>query len=122
MANMKCPLGDDCDMTIAWMMGAERANDTIKAQVAEIERLRAAQQWLPIERAPRDGTAIIGAAYWTMADGVYRLGWMAEGYLDGDRWSFASFDLDEDEFSLPTHWMPLPAPPALTSEKEEGNG
>ena len=111
MANMKCPLGDDCDMTIAWMMGAERANDTIKAQVAEIERLRAAQQWLPIERAPRDGTAIIGAAYWTMADGVYRLGWMAEGYLDGDRWSFASFDLDEDEFSLPTHWMPLSNPP-----------
>lgn len=40
MTDMKCPLGEDCDMTLAWMMGAERAKDTIKAQAAEIEKLR----------------------------------------------------------------------------------
>jgi hypothetical protein len=42
MSSEKCPLGDDCDLTLAWMMGAERAKDTIKSQAAEIERLRAA--------------------------------------------------------------------------------
>lgn len=42
MSSAKCPLGEDCDLTLAWMMGAERAKDTIKAQAAEIEQLRAA--------------------------------------------------------------------------------
>jgi hypothetical protein len=40
MSSAKCPLGEDCDLTLAWMMGAEKAKDTIKAQAAEIERLR----------------------------------------------------------------------------------
>lgn len=35
-----CPLGEACDLTIAWMAGAEKAKDKIKAQAAEIERLR----------------------------------------------------------------------------------
>lgn len=42
MSQLNCPLGEDCDMTLAWMMGAERAKDTIKAQAAEIEKLREA--------------------------------------------------------------------------------
>lgn len=42
MSRLKCPLGEDCDMTLAWMMGAERAKDTIKAQANEIDKLRAA--------------------------------------------------------------------------------
>ncbi len=42
MSGEKCPLGEDCDLTLAWMMGAERAKDTIKAQAAEIDRLKTA--------------------------------------------------------------------------------
>lgn len=42
MSSEKCPLGEDCDLTLAWMMGAEKAKDTIKAQAAEIDRLKAA--------------------------------------------------------------------------------
>ena len=49
MTKNQCPLGEDCDLklvcscslTTAWMAGAEKAQDQIKAQAAEIERLRA---------------------------------------------------------------------------------
>lgn len=50
MSEGKCPLGEDCDLTLAYMMGAEKAKDTIKALRAENERLRAAlesaEAWL----------------------------------------------------------------------------
>jgi hypothetical protein len=85
----------------------------IEALEAENTRLRAAMEWRPIETAPRDGTEVVGSAWWIMDDGAYRLGWMAEGYLCGDRWAFASFDLNEDEYSKPTHWKPLPAAPEV---------
>lgn len=83
-----------------------------KAALAAAE----AAAWQPIETAPKEGTGIVGSAWWKMADGVYCLGWLAEGYFDGDDWAFASFDLDADEYSAPTHWMPLPQPP-----KEKGD-
>jgi gamma-glutamyl-gamma-aminobutyrate hydrolase PuuD len=38
----KCPLGEDCDLTLAYMMGAEKAKDTIVVLKRENERLRAA--------------------------------------------------------------------------------
>ena len=45
MTKKQCPLGDACDLTTAWMAGAAKAQDQIKAQAAEIERLREALQW-----------------------------------------------------------------------------
>lgn len=41
-----CPLGEDCDLTLAYMMGAEKAKDTIKALRAENAKLRAAISWI----------------------------------------------------------------------------
>ena len=41
MTKKQCPLGENCDLTTAWMAGAAKAQDQIKAQAAEIERLRA---------------------------------------------------------------------------------
>jgi hypothetical protein len=32
-----CPLGEDCDLTLAWMMGAEDARDRAKARIAALE-------------------------------------------------------------------------------------
>lgn len=59
MSRLKCPLGEDCDMTLAWMMGAERAKDTIKAQAAEIEKLRAAlRETLEVASRCEGGTYI----------------------------------------------------------------
>ena len=36
MADKSCPLGDNCDMTIAYMAGYERGSDAIRQQVAEL--------------------------------------------------------------------------------------
>lgn len=70
--------------------------------------------WRPIETAPKDGTDVLGCFAFKKHDGSYVIGWIAEGYLDGDDWVFASFPLDEDEYSPPTHWMPRLAPPLPT--------
>lgn len=67
-------------------------------------------EWQPIETAPRDGTDILVCSAWIMADGAYRIGWAADGYFDGDCWVFGSFDVDPDEYSAPTFWMPLQTP------------
>ena len=32
-----CPLGEDCDVIIAWMAGRERAKDECKARIAALE-------------------------------------------------------------------------------------
>ena len=37
MSKRGCPLGEDCDLTIAWMKGAEDARDKAKARIAELE-------------------------------------------------------------------------------------
>lgn len=71
--------------------------------------------WQPIEAAPNDGTEILACSTWIHADGGLRFNWIADGYLDeNSEWVFASFPIDEDEYTKPTHWMPLPAPPPLT--------
>lgn len=77
-------------------------NEVLKARIAELE---AERKWQPIETAPKDGTGIIGMSIQGEKKTVC---WIADGYMDGDRWVFASFDLDEDEYTNPTHWMPLP--------------
>jgi hypothetical protein len=71
-------------------------------------------EWQPIETAPKDGTAILVCSAWTMPDGLYRVGWIADGFFDGGHWLFGWLDLDPEEYSPPTHWMPLPAPPETT--------
>ena len=37
MTKKQCPLGEDCDLTIAWMSGAEDARDRAKARIAALE-------------------------------------------------------------------------------------
>ena len=34
MTKKTCPLGEDCDLTIAWMAGWESAKDEYKARIA----------------------------------------------------------------------------------------
>ena len=44
MAKKQCPLGEDCDLTIAWMKGAEDARDKAKARIEALtEQLEAAR-------------------------------------------------------------------------------
>lgn len=69
-------------------------------------------EWQDISTAPRDGTDIVACSA-RLVDGAYRIGWVADGYLDGDCWVFGSIDVDADEYSEPTHWMPTPAVRAM---------
>lgn len=60
--------------------------------------------WQPIETAPKDGKPILG-----VVDGdVGEISWWNGTYKQ--HWIF-TFD-DEYESVKPTHWMPLPQPPA----------
>jgi hypothetical protein len=72
--------------------------------------------WMPIETAPKDGTAVllwrlydagqITQAYWRRdtSDGTSAWG--------GSGWSFGEGCMQ------PTHWMPLPSPPDLAASPE----
>ena len=37
MTKKTCPLGEDCDLTVAWMAGRESAKDEYKARIDELE-------------------------------------------------------------------------------------
>lgn len=60
-------------------------------------------EWQPIETAPDDGVFLL-------TDGTRRY----TGFRDSGLSSYRFFSLDEvgDVAHWPTHWMPLPDPPA----------
>jgi hypothetical protein len=78
----------------------------------------AAEGWQPIETAPKDGHEVIiatwGSAGRCCADVCY---WSDDDYNDlGPSWRFWRWSM-----LTPTHWMPLPSPPAATARPEEGS-
>ena len=89
----------------------------LEASISEIERLRAAQQWKPIETAPKDGTIcdlwVCGArapsCYWNDDDGLCGAPHWRQNYAEVQG---CSFELP----GIPTHWKPLPSPPAKEGE------
>lgn len=80
--------------------------------IEEIKRLRAEQEWQPIETAPRDGTRIL-AWFDHLPHPV--ISWFIRRGKKSGKWSScgigysASFSLDVE----PTHWKPLPPPPKV---------
>jgi len=80
--------------------------DLYDQQAAEIERLRAAQEWQPIETAPKDGTEFL--AWYPPDDGD-------DGFFDIADWIEMPKFVNADSWTRggldPTHWMPLPEPP-----------
>lgn len=69
----------------------------------------AGEGWLPIESAPRDGTWFLAAN----DEVVDRCFFTTTDYCDpGWYFAFACFPLDCGGDERPTHWRPLPAPPA----------
>lgn len=103
-------------------------------QKERAERAEAAQQWQPIESAPKDGTRILLAnvadderdAYSTSGswqdaeeDGIDYMG-HDDGFCDVDFSAYRpgrSFGNPSHQYesSQPTHWMPLPSPPVVTN-------
>lgn len=70
--------------------------------------------WQPIEIAPKDGAVV-----WAFNGSQARMRWiLIEGHLHVGLWIWDDEDLsdiDPDPYQ-PTHWMPLPAPPAAALE------
>jgi hypothetical protein len=62
--------------------------------------------WQPIETAPKDGTQILLAVYFSGA------GWgIAAGGWEQKRSHWWSWMFNGGDDAQPTHWMPLPDPP-----------
>ena len=75
-------------------------------------------EWQPIETAPRDGTEIIarmGTATPPYCESMYFVPF-DDDESDG-MWHWTQ-DGDAPAINKPTHWMPLPSPPARALEGE----
>jgi hypothetical protein len=115
--------------------GCKSSNDIDAMQAAFSAALAvdgvALQGWQPIESAPMDGTEIIGVYFrpedgmfketiygpWTIAfeRGKWRSSWDRSevvSYMSDFGTEYKEPDID------PTHWMPLPAPPAASDREE----
>lgn len=92
---------------------AEAALNAASAELAECKR---DAEWQPIDTAPKDGTTVILGR--DMGDFGFVRGY---GNFDGKEGSFVSgwishgFSRVHGNLGLahPTHWMPLPKPPAM---------
>ena len=91
------------------------ACDLTLTTVECIKKLKAENEWQPIETAPKDGTVFLG----------YKLGQFRECYKvprdDCDMWCFGGTSGADDLFPniKPTHWMPLPKPPAMAQGEQK---
>jgi hypothetical protein len=71
------------------------------------------EQWQGIESAPRDADLLL---LYQPGDEYSRTGW-----FDGVSGSWISYDADGEWPIYPTHWQPLPEPPAsLRSRSHKG--
>ena len=87
-----------------------RFDDLLDAYADQrIERLLASQDsgWRPIESAPKDGTAIL---VFCPHASPYQI--VASFHTKEPKWSGWLEDYEGEQIWPPTHWMPLPAPPA----------
>jgi hypothetical protein len=74
----------------------------------------ALQDWQPIDSAPREW--IIGYTSWGQHVGKFHEHVGPCEYVD-DHHEFVNIDFDV--FPSPTHWQPLPAPPAASDGEEQ---
>lgn len=88
---------------------------------AEITRLRKAQEWLPIESAPKMKSVLLFAVTdigddgsirnWRMGTGFHHEGWEGSNEQNGySPWCWEGRHVAPWEVQ-PTHWQPLPSAP-----------
>ena len=67
-------------------------------------------EWQPIETAPKDGSKILAHMRDNDDLGPLILIWHDERWIV----SWDNTDITEHWGDIPTHWMPLPSPPAIS--------
>jgi hypothetical protein len=87
------------------MFGNSEWRERVRAALAE----KAELAWRPIESAPKDDGSVL------IADAV--AGAVGESQWIGDSW----WTVDGDRWVSPTHWQPLPAPPAAQADEGDSN-
>ena len=83
-------------------------------------------EWQPIESVPKDGTDIFlaevtGALHVGLAWGEIDVGCWGEIHDEdglGNPVTFYGWTSNSGHIEEPTHWMPLPAPPAKRQREE----
>jgi hypothetical protein len=83
----------------------------IGGQAEEITKLRQqlakpAVEWMPIESAPKDGTEILLCTLNPVLPDIGLCYWRDDNVMTGWTWGLGH------GFTNPTHWQPLPNPPA----------
>lgn len=122
--------------------GADKANAEIHEVIASLRQAIAAAkkqkpvaEWLPIETAPKDGTAVLvmrdiwpgsetGRAKRCVGHNTYVAAWWADEGNSGE-WVCYMDCIEEPICPIkPTHWMQLPPPPieAAHGKLQEKNG
>jgi len=86
-------------------------NEIVAKLKAENERLKWAQTWQPIESAPKDGTFVL------VIDSEYgdHSGAFVARYTEA--FSGCWLTSHTPHVVCPTHWMPLPTPPAIAKAR-----
>ena len=113
--------------SLDWHEIRDRSVARIAAELAEAADALEAGPWMPIETAPKDGTAVMlgnsGGAW------IGRFMQFAQsGYRFDDPWRSLMLNHYhipyEHRYKAPTHWMPLPAAPAaqVAQVAQEGGG
>jgi hypothetical protein len=84
----------------------------LEAEVARLTQEQESRGWRPIETAPKDGSAVL--VYFPDI-GVCEVLWSTQVFEDGF-WSVSDNKFEDRPLrgwsTEPTHWMPLPDPPA----------
>lgn len=93
----------------------EEAHRLLPALSASLP-IKGGEDWLPIETAPKDGTWVW--SFWpvtTLEDQQTPARWVESSLKDGPYWQDSA---DHIDWCQPTHWRPLPAPPARSALSE----
>ena len=93
-------------MTVETLAEQVTRLENVEAMLArDSEKLRAdlSPQWQPIETAPKDGTWVLIWCGW--------VGHPRSSAFEHGSWQNLPWVANSKDYN-PTHWMPLPAPPA----------
>ena len=76
-----------------------------------------AARWQPIETAPKDGTRVL--LYW---HGIVKLGWFGPASRIDRGACWRTNTTEGGPSATPSHWMPLPHPPAIDRAMAQEGG